>query len=119
MIDIKNKTTRKVNMRTLTAVAQDMSTHAACLLTESAVRQYLDKNPDEFTGTPISIDDLVTGKITADEQALFMASCSKYNKVFATSTNTLPANERHTASHFQTERRRKQHLLPKAKLQSS
>ena len=90
MIDIKNKVSRKVNMTNLTELAQCMSIEATCLLTDSTIAQYLELHPDEFKSKPISKEDLVSGPITADEHALFVASCSKYNKVFATNSNTLP-----------------------------
>jgi hypothetical protein len=77
MIDIKNKVSRKVNMTNLTELAQCMSIEATCLLTDSTIAQYLEQHPDEFKSTPISIEDLVSGPI-------------KYNKVFATNSNTLP-----------------------------
>ena len=90
IVDIRNRVSRKVNMTNLTELARCTSIKATCYLTDSTIAQYLEQHPDEFKSTPISIEDLVSGPIAADEHALFVAVCSKYNKVFATNSNTLP-----------------------------
>ena len=65
--------------------------HRTCHLSERVVKQYLEKNPDDYKKKPINIERVDISKdLSKPTRDLILALCKRFDDVFASHTNTLP-----------------------------